>query len=101
MSRSATIAASERIDGVGCDGWPNVRLQPFPTRHIDRAVEQTGDIVLQAGVVENRNVGSGIEFNHDVDVAVGPIVATRTRAKDRRVPDAARARRFRWPAAWR
>ena len=84
MSRSAAIAASKRIDGVGRDGWANVRLQPFPTHHVDRAVEQTGDIVLQAGVVENRNMGSGIEFNHNVDVAVGPVVATRASQRPRR-----------------
>ena len=77
MSRSAAVAALESIDGVGRGGGANVRLQPLPTDNIDRAVEQAGNVIFQAGVVKNGDVGRRIEFHHDIDVAVGSVVAAR------------------------
>jgi hypothetical protein len=46
MSRSAAIAVSERINRVGCPGGADVRLQPVAADDIDRAVEQTGNVVF-------------------------------------------------------
>src|SRR5205085_10087101 len=54
MSRSAAVAVSERINRIGYYGGANVRLQPRAADNIDRAVEQTGDVGFQTGVVEQR-----------------------------------------------
>src|SRR6266849_7355148 len=81
MSRRAAVAALESIDGVDFGARANIRLEPFAADYVDWAVKQAGDAVLQSGVVEDGDAGRGIKFNHDVDVAVGPIVAARTRTE--------------------
>src|SRR5882672_803194 len=88
MSRSAAIAALESINRVGRGGGADVRLKTITVHNIDRTVEQAGYVVFQPGVVENGDVRRRIKFNHDVDVAVGPVVAARTRAEQGRVTDA-------------
>src|ERR1700759_5329525 len=98
MSRRAALAASEGINGVGRRSRANVGLQPVAVDNINRAVEQTGDVVFYPGVVEDGYLGRWIKFNHDVDVAVGPVVAPRTRTEQRRMTDAPRAQsRFVFP----
>src|SRR5207302_2896034 len=91
MSRSAAVAVSERINRVGYYGGANVRLQPRAADNIDRAVEQTGDVVFQTGVVEHRDMRHRIKFHHDIDVTVRAGVATCARTEQRGVTDAARA----------
>src|SRR6266851_2153173 len=88
MSRSAAVAALESIDGVGRGGGADVRLETVTVYNVNGAVEQTGNVVFQSGVVENGDVRRRIKFKHDIDVAVGPVVAARTRAKQGRVTDA-------------
>src|SRR5260221_2275812 len=93
MSRRAVVAALESIDGVGCGSGANIRFEPLTTDYVDWAVEQSSDVVLQSGVVEHCDACRGIEFNHDVDVAVGPIVAPRTRTKQYRMTHTSRPQR--------
>src|SRR5216684_3718193 len=88
MSRSAAVAALESIDGVGRGGGADVRLETVTVYNVNGAVEQTGNVVFQTGVVENGDVRRRIKFKHDVDVAVGPVVAPRPRAEQGRVTDA-------------
>jgi hypothetical protein len=49
--------------------------------HIDRAVKQACDVFLEANVFEHSNAGGRIDFDHNVDVAVGLVVAPRERAE--------------------
>src|SRR5271165_3830367 len=98
MSRSAPLAASEGINGIGRGSGANVRLKPGAVDNIDRAVEQAGDVLFRSGVIEDGDVCGRIKFDHDVDVAVGPVVAARTGAEQRCVTDATRAQsRFVFP----
>src|SRR5437870_3279498 len=98
MSRRAAVAALESIDGVGRGGRTNVRLKPFTVDNINRAVEQTGNVIFEAGVVKDSDPGCRVKFNHDVNVAVGPVIAACTRAEQGSVTDTPRAqRRFVFP----
>jgi hypothetical protein len=72
---------SESIDCVSGDGWFHIRLQPVAVYYIDTAVEQSGDVILQAGILENGDPGRRIEFDHDVGVALGTLIAPRPRTK--------------------
>src|SRR6266404_7095938 len=90
MSRRAAAAALESIDGVDFGARANIRLEPFTADDIDWAVKQSSDVVLQSGVVEDGDASRRVKFNHDVDVAVGPIVAARTRTKQCRMTHTAR-----------
>jgi hypothetical protein len=74
MSRRAAAAGFESIDGVGRGGRTNVRLKPLTVDNINRAVEQTGDVIFESGVIKDSDAGRRIKFNHDVDVAVGPVI---------------------------
>jgi hypothetical protein len=89
---------SEGINGVGRGGGANVRLKPGAVDNIDRAVEQARYVLFQSGVIEDRDVCGRIKFEHDVDVAVGPVVAARTGAEQRCLTDATGAQsRFVFP----
>ena len=81
MSRSAAVAALESINGVGRCSRPDIGLKTVSVDNIDRATEQTGYVVLQSGVVKDGYVGRRIKFHHDVDITVGPVVATRARTE--------------------
>jgi hypothetical protein len=50
---------------------PHEGLQTFAAYDVDRAVVHVGNKILHAGIVDNRNDDFGIEFDHDVDVAIG------------------------------
>src|SRR6266446_3020816 len=97
MSRRAAAAALESIDGVDFGARANIGLEPFAADYVDWAVKPAGDVVLQSGVVEDGDAGRGIKFNHDVDVAVGPIVAARTRTEQCHMTPAGPSR---FAAAW-
>src|SRR6266852_467077 len=103
MSRSAAVAALESIDGVGRGGGADVRLETVTVYNVNGAVEQTGNVVFQSGVVENGDVRRRIKFKHDVDVdvAVWPVVAARASRTGPRDGRPGRARLARFPEAWR
>ena len=81
MSRNAAIAASERIDRIGCCGRFHIRLKPVAIHHIHAALKQIGNVILQTGVTENRNPRGPIKFDHDVGVAFVTLITPRPRAK--------------------
>jgi len=93
MSRRAAVAVSECIDGVGCGSGANVRRETVAADDINRALEQSWGIILERDVFIDANPGCRIDFNHDVYIAVGPVVATRPRAEQRGMTDITRAQR--------
>ena len=58
------------MNGVGRGGGSNVRAETISVDNVNRTVEQTGNVLFQAGVVKNGDSCRRIEFN-DVDIAVG------------------------------
>src|SRR5690349_948212 len=90
MSRSAASGGSERINRVGRDGGFDVRLEPLAAHDIDGTIEQRCDVILERDILIDADPGGGIDFDHDVDVAVGPVVTAGTRAEQGGVADAAR-----------
>src|SRR5438105_15951895 len=98
MSRRAAVAVSECIDGVGCGSGTNVRLETVAADDINRALEQSCNVMLERDVFIDANPGCRIDFNHDVYIAVGLVVATRPRTEQRHVTYTPRAqRRFVFP----
>src|SRR6516162_9526537 len=93
MSRSAQVAMSESIDRVCGRGWPDIGLEAVAADDIDGAVEKFRDVILERNVFKDADPGSRIDLNHNIDVAVRPVVATRSRAKQGCVTDAPRAQR--------
>lgn len=58
--------ASEGIDRVSRSGRLHVRLQPVAVHHVHLAVEQIGDVILQAGVLASlaqKDVTQAISYN--------------------------------------
>src|SRR6185312_707495 len=90
MSRSAASAGSERINRVGRDGGFDVRLEPLAAHNIDGTIEQRRDVILERDILVDADPGGRIDFDHDVDIAVGPVVAAGTRAEQGGMADAAR-----------
>lgn len=90
MVRRAADVASECINCVGRGGGTNGGFESVTVNDIDRAVKQSGNVFFQPGIVEDGDVSHGIEFDHDVDIAVGPVVTPRARAEEGGVPDAPR-----------
>src|SRR4051812_46269859 len=90
MSRSAASARSERINRVGRDGGFDVRLEPLAAQDIDGTIEQRRDVILERNILVDADPGRGIDFDHDVDIAVGPVVAASLRAEQGGMADAAR-----------
>ena len=66
-------------------------LESLTVDHVDRAIEQTGDVILQPDVIEKSDVGFRIDIDHDVDIAVGPVLAACHGAEYGCMRDAARA----------
>jgi hypothetical protein len=91
MSRSALSSASERIDHISGRWSAQIGLQSLAVNHINRSVEEASDVVLQANVIEERDMGLGIDIDHDIEIAVGPILATRHRAEHGGMRDRARS----------
>src|SRR3954468_18644968 len=91
MSRSAASAESECINRVGRDGGFDVRLEPVAVHDIDGTIEQPRDVILERDILVDADPGRRIDFDHNVDVAVGPVVAAGTRAEQGGMADAARA----------
>src|SRR6266404_1017866 len=85
MSRRAAVAVSECINGVGCGCGTNVRLETVAADDINRALEQSCNVILERDVFIDANPGCRIDFNHDVYIAVGLVVATRPRTEQRHV----------------
>src|SRR5437763_388244 len=94
MSRIAVSWRLEGIDGIGGRRRADVRLKPRAINHIDRMVKESRNDLLQSDVLEPRDAGFGLDIDHDVEIAVRPIIAARDRAEDGRMDDAAGAQRL-------
>jgi len=70
-------------------------FQRLAVDHVDRSFKQSGYVVLERDVIENRYTRCGIDFHQDIDIAVGSIVSASNRAKKRRVTDALRTKSVR------
>src|ERR1700735_2502631 len=101
MSCRGVDAASEGINSIARGGRANVGVESVAAYNINGAVEQPCDVILKRDIFKDANRRCRIDFDHDVDVAVRPVVAASARAEQRRVTDAARATPLRSPAAWR
>src|ERR1019366_478972 len=81
MSRSGISADLEGIDSVGRGSRTNIGFEAVAAHNVDGPVKQAGDIFLYSDVVVDRDVGFGIDLDHDVGVAVGAVIAPRARAE--------------------
>lgn len=79
------------MDCVGGGGGCHVGLQRLPVHHVDRAIKQGGDVVLQADIGPNADRSLRVDLDHDVGVAVGTVVAAGSRAEQGCVGHAAGA----------
>src|SRR5438270_8786985 len=93
MSMSAARTALECIDGFGERCWPDIMFQSGAIDDIHRPMEEAGYIFFDAYIVPEVWICLGIEFQHDVDVALGAVVAPGGRAEQRHMGDAALAQR--------
>src|SRR4051812_36389301 len=91
MSRIAVCSISKGIDSISRHSGTDKGFEPFATDHINRPLEQTCDILLQSDVTEHRQARLAVNLNHDIEVAAGPVGATRHRTEYGGVPDTAGA----------
>jgi hypothetical protein len=63
---SVRLVPRESIDAVGRGDGANVRLKPLTVDNINRAVEQTRNVVFKSSVIKDSDAGRRIKFNHDV-----------------------------------
>src|SRR5258705_12569977 len=91
MSRRAVSIGLEGIDRVSGRGGTDIGLKAVAVHHVDGTVKQAPDVVLEANIVEHGEMRVRVDFDQDVDIAVGTAVATRYRAEHSRSAYAARA----------
>src|SRR5690242_7108168 len=89
ISRRTPSARSEGIDGISQGGRTDVGLQALAIDDINGLFEKTGDVFLQFDVVEHRDPRGRIDFDHDIEVAVRPMIASCDRTKQGSMPYAA------------
>ena len=77
MSRNALSPASERINRVCNRRWPDVRLQTVAADDINRLIKQFRDVILERDILVDADSRRRIDLDHDIDVALGPVIATR------------------------
>ncbi len=68
-----------------------MRLECITIDDIDLPVEQTADKVFQTDIIEDCHARRRIELDHNVDIAVRPMVAPRTRTEQGSVTHTPRA----------
>ena len=49
-----------------------IGLQGLAVDHVNRSVKQSCYIILQSDIVEQSDMGIGIDIDHNIDVAIGP-----------------------------
>jgi hypothetical protein len=100
MSRNAAIGESEGIDRISRSRRLDVRLETFPVHHIDRPFEQAGNIRLDSGIFPHADGRLGINFDHDVGIALGTVITPSPRAEQSGMRHSALSqRRFVFPVA--
>ena len=83
MLRRVRIVALESIDGVG-RRWPDVGLETLTAQDINRPIKQFRDVILERDVFLDADRRSRVDLNHNIDIAVGPVVTARARTKHSR-----------------
>src|SRR5829696_2188101 len=91
ISRRAASAGLKGINGVGRCSGTDIGLERVPAHDVGGTVKEASDVFFQAGIIEDGNARVGVDLEHDVNVAVGPVVAACARAKQRRPAYSARA----------
>src|SRR5579862_5651801 len=98
LSQRSVSRRSEGIDGVGRRLTGQVGFQSLAVHDINGLVEQGRNIFLKPYVTPDPDMRLGIDLNHNIDVAVRPVVAACARAEQRGMTDAPRAQsRFVFP----
>src|SRR5882672_11694254 len=91
MSRSTPRSVSEGIDRIPRRRHAQMGLQSIAIDHINRPIEQAGNVVLQPYVIEESDMSLGINIDDDVEIAIRPAIAARNRAENGGVADSPRA----------
>src|SRR5258705_4647414 len=68
-----------------------MRLQSIAIDHINRPIEQAGNVVLQPYVIEESDMSLGINIDDNVEITIRPAIAARNRAENGGVTDSPRA----------
>src|ERR1700722_9340430 len=89
ISKRARRARTESINRVTLRAGTNLRLQVGTVGDIDPGRKQILKIVFDADILEQVDIRLGCDLDHDVDVAVRALVATRVRSEQGRMRDAA------------
>src|SRR5438270_2234728 len=92
MSRSAVSGYLEGIDRVGRRRGTDIGFQGVTADDIHGFREKTSDVFFEPDIVINTDPRGRIDLYHDIDIAVGAVVAPRHRAKQRGTAHAARAK---------
>ena len=66
-------------------------LQSIAIDHINRPIEQAGNVVFQPDIIEESDMSLGINIDDDVEITIRPTIAARNRAENGGVTDSARA----------
>jgi hypothetical protein len=74
---SAVSAGFEGRDRVRCRRGTDIGFQSLAAHDIHGGVKELRDIVFQSHIVEHANMRLGIDLDHDVNIAVGAVVAAR------------------------
>src|ERR1700722_18674375 len=90
MSRRTVSSDLEGIDRIGRRGGTDIGLEAIAIHDVDRAIEKTRDVVLEACIVEHSETRLRVDLDHDVDIAVGTAVAACYRAENGHPAHAAR-----------
>ncbi len=91
VSAYAAAGALEGIDGVGRHGRTKIGFKSLAADDVHAAVEACCDVVFQSDIIEEADMGLRIDLDHDVDIAVRPIIASGPRAEQGDMRHAARA----------
>jgi hypothetical protein len=78
ISRNAVCSPLKGLKGIDSipGNWrAQIGLQALAIDHINASVKQSGNVILQSDVIEKRNVSLEIDIDHDIEVAVRPILA--------------------------
>src|SRR5437764_1271901 len=93
MSWSAATTELKGIDSVGRHGRADIGLQSLTAHHVHWSLEQARNVFFQADIIEHCHAHLGIKIDDNIEVTVGPVLATRRRAEHGGVVDAARTQR--------
>ncbi len=81
MSPRAIRPFLERIDGVASCRHADGRFQCFSIDDINWSFEKAFNVQLNPCILEHSDFRLGVQFDHNIDIAVGTSVTSRDRAK--------------------